>query len=116
MALNRPLALRNPRSILNKGGGYYPPCFKSATQYEQWRYLMRVSQESSRAGFCIDCTPEYKVHMLAQNKCIHPETVFVKRVMPSEPDYAESIGVSSASVFWACVERGVSVIGGNEKD
>lgn len=109
---------RNPRTILNKGGGIYPPCFESAYHYQHWRYLLRGSNDHPGSGYCLDCTPEYKVEMMAQNKCAHPETVFIVRRHSADPEQVEAIGVSSESVFWARVIRGESVIDGAdyEKD
>lgn len=105
---------RGPRAVLNDGTGWYPPCFKDSDEFNHWRLLLRASGESMRVGYCIDCTPEYKMQMMCEGRCKHPETQFVVLRNSKDPDQVEMVGVSSASVYWARVERGHAVIDGAE--
>lgn len=101
---------RDPRSVLNHGDGYHPPCFDSAEQFAQWRMLLARSGGGMRVGFCLDCTPEYKMEMMCQDRCTHPETQFIVLRDHQDPEEVSVVGVSSASIYWARVERGVVVI------
>lgn len=109
MALSDPRP-RNPRTVLNNLSGPYPSCFNSADEYYQWRFLLQLSRENIRVGFCIDCTPEYKMEMMRQDRCEHLETQFIVLRDKKDADQVELVGVSSASVFWAKVERGAAFI------
>jgi hypothetical protein len=99
---------RDPRSVLNRYAGYHPPCFESASQFSHWCMLLSLSGSHIRVGFCIDCTPEYKLEMMRQDRCMHPETQFIVLRDKKDSDEVALVGVSSASVFWAKVERGAA--------
>ena len=109
MALSDPRP-RNPRSVLSNDDGPHPQCFNSASEYHQWLFFLQLSNETLRVGFCIDCTPEYKMEMLRQDRCEHPETQFIVLREKNDANEVSLAGVSSASVFWARVERGAAVI------
>lgn len=117
MALSDPRP-RNPRTVLNNPGGPYPPCFNSSDEYYQWVYLLRLSGENMRVGFCFDCTPTYKMEMMRNDRCTHPETQFLVLRDKKDLEQVALVGVSSASVYWAKVERGAAVIneGGHGQD
>lgn len=106
MARNR--RSMDPRWVLNKGNGKFPPCFESYAQYTDWRMFMRASLESMRVGICHDCTPEYKMEMMCQNRCQHPETVFVTRTQRTGE--MEMIGVAEGSLYWNSVQDGKLVL------
>lgn len=113
MALSDPRP-RNPRSAPVIEEGPHPQCFNSADEYHQWLFLLQLSRENIRVGFCIDCTPEYKMQMMREDRCEHPETQFIVLRDKKDQDEVALVGVSSASVFWAKVERGAAVIDGVE--
>ena len=103
------MALKDPRLVLNKYmAGYYPACFNSSAEYAQWRALMRTSQEHMAVGFCVDCTPEYKMEMMSEGRCAHPETRFVLR--STKTFGTELIGVSSKSIYWARIVQDSAVL------
>lgn len=108
---------RNPRSVLNKGEGYYPLCFQTREQYEDYNTLMNASANprDTVGTYCMDCTPEFKTEMLECGMCEHPETRFVlyKNVIENE---VEQIGVAENSRFWNKVQRGMTVINWGGKD
>lgn len=105
---------RGPRAVLNDGTGWHPPCFNNSDEWNQWRLLLRASWENMRVGYCIDCTPEYKMQMMCENRCLHPETQFIVLRNSKDADQVEMVGVSNESVYWARVERGHAVIDGAE--
>jgi hypothetical protein len=111
MALSDPRR-RNPRTVLNHEGGSYPACFNSSTDYTQWLYLLRLSNQHLRIGFCVDCTHQYKLEMLSEGRCAHPETKFAVLRNKKDPSEVEIIGVSSKSVYWARVDDGKTIIDG----
>ena len=90
---------KDPRQVLNKSGGTHPLCFKDSKQYTQWMLLLQMSGESKRAGYCLDCTPEYKHEMMACGRCEHPETRFMLRSDPHHEDSLEWVGVSGNSIY-----------------
>jgi hypothetical protein len=111
MALSDPRK-RNPRAVLNKSGGYYPPCFNSSREYSQWVLLLKVSNAGVNLGYCVDCTPDYKMEMMCEGRCSHPETQFIVRRNSLERDELEVIGVSDESYYWTQVSQGAAVIDG----
>ncbi len=108
---------RSPRSVLNRGEGWYPLCFQSKEQYEDYNTLMNASANPRDyvGTFCMDCTPEFKTEMLECNMCEHPETRFVlyRNVIENE---VEQIGVAENSRFWNKVQRGITVINWGGQD
>ena len=98
----------DPRWVLNSGAGRFPACFNGYQQYQDWRYYMRVSLEGMRVGVCHDCTPEYKMEMMCQGRCEHPETVFVTRTLRSGD--SEVIGVAEGTPYWEQVQEGKLVL------
>jgi hypothetical protein len=113
MALSDPRR-RNPRAVLNKQGGSYPACFNSSVEYHQWLLLLQLSKQSLRVGICVDCTQRYKLEMLSEGRCAHPETKFAVLRNKKDPSEVEIIGVSSKSVYWARVEDGKTIIDGSQ--
>jgi len=92
---------------------WYPPCFRSKEQHSEYMWqLNRVNQPFDPANYCMDCTHEYKIEMLKEKKCEHPETIFVTwKSTHREPeevlgklhtlqDKPDIIGISNASRFW----------------
>ena len=100
---------RDPRAVLNSGG-YYPACFNSSREFSQWQLLLRLSRESMRVGYCYDCTPDYKMEMMCEGRCEHPETQFVVLRDSKNSDEIQLVGVSDQSVYWAKVERGAALV------
>ena len=49
------------------------PSCSSAEDYQEWHKLM---PPTGRYGFCEDCTPRYKMKMMNQGRCEHPEVRF----------------------------------------
>ena len=88
---------------------WYPPCFESRVQYTEYMWQShRTNQPHDPMNHCLDCTREYKIEMLKQKRCEHPETIFVvwrsshKKDKPigaivDEPDI---LGISNNSKFW----------------
>lgn len=103
---------KDPRAVLNKGGGgVHPACFPDAEGFRQWYLLLVLSGEHRRSGYCLDCTPEYKTQMMAEGRCEHPETKWVMFKNRHEADQLDVVGVSSESIYWAKVENGATVVG-----
>lgn len=102
---------RSPRQVLNRGEGWFPLCFQSKEQYEDYNALMNSSSNPSDnlGTFCMDCTPQYKTEMLECGRCEHPETRFVLYKNHVEQE-VEQIGVAENSRFWSKVQRGITII------
>jgi hypothetical protein len=111
MALSDPRP-RNPRSAPKSKAGPYPDCFDSSDDYQQWLFLLQLSNENMRVGYCFDCTPRYKLEMLSEGRCAHPETKFAVLRRRRDPEDVEIVGVSYNSVYWARVENGKTIIDG----
>ena len=62
----------------------YPPCFESQSQFNRWNHYARITKP--RYHICTDCSKEYQQKMILENRCVKPETVFIKLV-------GETIGV-----------------------
>lgn len=93
---------------------WYPPCFESKNQYvEYMAQAVKVSQPLDDTNYCMDCSRKYKIEMLKEKRCEHPETIFVTwkstykdpngvigkfNTKQDEPDV---IGVSNISRFWS---------------
>lgn len=58
-----------------------PKCFGSLEQWDEYRELWRLSHrhcdQTPQVNFCKDCSPEYRDQMIEQDRCAHPETVFI---------------------------------------
>ena len=88
---------------------WYPPCFESKEQHLDYMSQVRkTNQPFDPLNYCLDCTRKYKIEMLKQKKCEHPETIFVvwrssnkkdkpPSIIPEEPDI---LGISNNSKFW----------------
>ena len=63
--------------------GYYPLCFSSETQYEEWRTLAIRSGFRNPAGYCTDCSPAYQDAMIVQGRCKNP-SVNVEKLLRKE--------------------------------
>jgi hypothetical protein len=61
----------------------HPPCFDSLDEWKVYVVACALNRQDSKAethraiNFCRDCTHEYKQRMCEQQRCTHPETVFV---------------------------------------
>lgn len=55
----------------------YPACFESPSQWEEYVRLWKYSRIGLKFNMCYDCTPEWRDQMTRENRCAHPETVFV---------------------------------------
>lgn len=55
----------------------YPACFESEEQWLEFADLWKLSQPNVKMKMCHDCTPEWRDQMIRENRCAHPETVFV---------------------------------------
>jgi len=51
-----------------------PRCANSTEEYEEWRRFSRF--QFLPAGFCTDCTPDYKCKMMREGRCDYPEIEF----------------------------------------
>lgn len=107
---------RDPRAVLNQDGGSYPACFNSSREYHQWLLLLRLSRQHMGVGICVDCTQQYKMEMLSEGRCVHPETKFAVLRNSNDEDQVEIIGVSSKSIYWARVEGGKTIIDEGQGD
>ena len=54
-----------------------PRCFDSEEQWQAWRELAAVTKVPSKHGHCHDCTPAFHTEMLLQERCDHPNVVFI---------------------------------------
>jgi len=90
---------------------WYPPCFNSLEQYNEYMHIMiQTGRPTDANNYCMDCTREYKVDMLKDKKCSHPETIFVTWRTTFKQPTAEGkiittneldvIGISNISRFW----------------
>ena len=66
-------------SIKQYNPEWYPPCFKDREQYKNYMWsIVKVGLPSDGTNYCLDCTREYKIKMLKEKRCEHPETIFVE--------------------------------------
>jgi hypothetical protein len=88
---------------------WYPPCFKNKKKHDEYMWQMqKTNQPLDPLNYCLDCTRAYKVQMLKEKKCEHPETIFVvwkssnKKDKPtgSIPEEPDILGISNNSKFW----------------
>ena len=49
-----------------------PPC-TNLRDYKEWLMML---PPTGKYGFCEDCTPKYKLEMMDQGRCEHPEIRF----------------------------------------
>lgn len=89
-----------------------PACFTDAEQYKDYMWLIRVvDQPLDEENYCLDCSCEYQRKMIAEGRCAHPETKFVKwrttfkvrneegKLVVRERE-ADTLGISNISRFW----------------
>lgn len=55
----------------------HPPCFDSKEQWQQWHIADEVATHG-RTQYCADCTPQYQIRMIDENRCVHPQVKFYK--------------------------------------
>jgi hypothetical protein len=62
-----------------------PRCFDSTEQWHEYTVAYYLSSSTKgykgkppRIDYCRDCTKKHKERMLAEGRCDHPETVFVR--------------------------------------
>lgn len=88
-----------------------PDCFTNAKQFRDYMGLVKiVRQPADGDNYCLDCTVEYQQRMIAEGRCAHPETRFVRwRTTFKERDAdgtlvtklnVDTVGISNASRFW----------------
>jgi hypothetical protein len=53
-----------------------PKCFHNHQQFVSWMATARITGGCYEAGYCTDCTPEYKARMTVANRCEHHEIRF----------------------------------------
>lgn len=104
---NRPII-----TIKQYNPDWYPPCFESREKYNEYMWTVaRVGQPMDCNNYCLDCTHEYKLEMLKENRCEHKETIFVDwRILYKAPETEgqlvtnqnepDVIGISNLSKFW----------------
>ena len=108
----------NDEKITPYNPDWFPPCFESKKQHREYMWqVFRTKQPEDELNYCMDCTREYKIKMLREKRCEHPETIFVtwkntvkfpkdtvffKPVIPTHSDQEEpdTIGISNLSRFW----------------
>jgi len=90
---------------------WYPPCFASQQQHKEYMFaVVQTGRPMDPNNYCMDCTRGYKVKMLREKKCEHPETIFVTwRTTYKQPTAegrvvstteTDMIGISDISKFW----------------
>lgn len=88
---------------------WHPPCFESRGQYAEYMWqAQKANQPFDPMNHCLDCTREYKIQMLKERRCEHPETIFVlwrssnKKDKPAGevPEEPDVLGISNNSKFW----------------
>jgi hypothetical protein len=52
-----------------------PPCFPSLKQFTLWLELW-TQKDEQKSGFCVDCTKERQLAMIANKRCSFPNTKF----------------------------------------
>lgn len=59
-----------------------PACFRDAEQWRAYKhyadFLTRHGKERQDYTYCTDCTPEYRDAMIAEHRCAHPGTTFIR--------------------------------------
>lgn len=53
-----------------------PKCFSSVADWKEWNRLDIISEQVNTT-VCTDCTPAFKLRMIEEGKCDHPETRFI---------------------------------------
>jgi hypothetical protein len=111
---NKPLLTLPVRAEIKPANpDWYPPCFETKEKYADYIWTVaKVGQPMDCDNYCMDCTHEYKIDMLKEKRCEHPETIFVDwRTLYRAPevegrlitnqDEADVIGISNVSKFWS---------------
>lgn len=61
-----------------------PACFDTRAQWNEYQRMWNLSYRSvkpkPKVNICRDCTPEHRDRMIEEDRCAHPETVFVVNV------------------------------------
>tara|TARA_R110000868_G_scaffold301295_1_gene561747 strand:- start:1020 stop:1451 length:432 start_codon:yes stop_codon:yes gene_type:complete len=57
----------------------FPPCFNNKKEYQNYlRLVAKAKEPNDPNNYCMDCTRDYKIKMLREKRCSHPETIFVE--------------------------------------
>ena len=64
-----------------------PPCFETQEQFDEWQNVAWKTGLNERFGFCMDCTPLFKVSEYLKGNCLRPDVKFVNGdgVVPLKP-------------------------------
>ena len=60
-----------------------PLCWDLPANWAEWQRLNAFVRDNSASPldhYCTDCLPEYKARMVAEGRCGHPETQFIRIV------------------------------------
>lgn len=91
-----------------------PPCFRDDREWREYVVAFMLcrnnnERQRNRVDYCRDCTPEYKAQQIAEGKCSHPETVFIRPQISTD----DVVGVSfdrkkKSNVAWQNAMIGAS--------
>jgi len=56
--------------------GYFPLCFSSEKQWLSWKSIARFIKPHPAHTYCEDCTAQFKLEMIKQDKCSHQKVRF----------------------------------------
>lgn len=89
-----------------------PPCFDSHEQWKEYAVANVLSRgfaaafdPKTKLDYCQDCTRSFKKRMTDENRCSHPETVFVH--LGGENVVGVSIQEDRRSGYWEKCMMGV---------
>lgn len=67
---------RGSRTIRTRFESSVPKC-ATRSEYLWWKVIARAHPPSKNAGFCEDCTIEFKNKKINEGKCENPDIIFV---------------------------------------
>jgi hypothetical protein len=86
-----------------------PACFQNIKQYHEYVATFLASLNGfrqSRVDICRDCNPAYKDRMMAEDRCAHHETVFIRSQRMGGDLVGVAIGKSTSA--WENAMMGIS--------